>query len=716
MSGALSSSQWFRVAALAPRLRGHVRLHRHVYRGRVWHVLEDRASGRQHRFNPAAYRVLRLFDGRRTLQSIWDELLTDLQDDSTTQDEIVNLLGQLNASDLVGFDATPDVVELLERRQRQDRQRLTSRLMNPLSLRFPLWDPDAVLIRLARWTAGVPAWLVVVVWLATVGLALILLPPQWQALSNNFADRIMSADNLWVLAITFPLLKAGHEMAHGLAVRRRGGEVHEMGLMLLMFYPVPYVDASAANAFQRKSYRMLVGAAGMLFEIWVAALAFFAWLVLEPGIARSMAYNVMVVGSVSTVLFNANPLLRYDGYYILADAIEVPNLGQRSNRHWQYLISRHLLGVRSAVAPPATPDERRWLVGYAPPALVYRLLVTFGIAWFIAQHYFFVGVLLALWSLAAVVVLPLGKGVHALLTQSQYSSRAPRVWGALAAIGALVTVGLFVVPLPHHSTALGVVWLPEHALLRAGADGFVSRVLLPQGSMVDPSMRVLETVAPALQANLRQQQARVREAQVRVDAAWARPAEAGKLQEDLTREQAALARLEVERERLALRSLSSGRLLLDQPSDLPGRFVRKGEVLGHVVGDHVPLVKVVIAQSAVDWVSAATRAVEVRLPQHVGEVLDGRLVRATPKASKDLPSAALGQGMGGNIVIDPQEPKGTRSLETVFEFEVEVPRMQRYESLLLGSRAHVRFEHDPEPIGRRWLRVLRTQLLSQFRI
>ena len=716
MSGALGSSQWFRVAALTPRLRGHVRLHRHVYRGRVWHVVEDRLSGRQHRFNPAAYRVIRLFDGRRTLLSIWDLLLTDLQDDSMTQDEIVNLLGQLNAADLVGFDASPDVIELLERRQRQDRQRLTSRLMNPLSLRFPLWDPDAVLRRMVRWTDPVPAWAVVFVWLATVLAALVLLPPHWQALTNNFGDRVMSADNLWVLALTFPLLKAGHEMAHGLAVRRRGGEVHEMGLMLLMFYPVPYVDASAASAFLRKSYRMLVGAAGMLFEVWVAALAFFAWVLLEPGLPRSMAYNVMVVGSITTVLFNANPLLRYDGYYILADAVEVPNLGQRSNRHWQYLISRHLLGVRSATAPEASPGERRWLVGYAPLALVYRLLVTFGIAWFIAQHYFFVGVLLALWSLVAVVVLPLGKGVHALLTQPQYASRAPRVWGAIGALLLAVAAGLFYVPLPHHTAALGVVWLPERALLRAGADGFVTRVLVAQRGTVDETARVVETVEPSLSARLRQQQARVREVQVRLEAAWARPAEAGRQREDLKREEGALARLEDERARLSVRSLAAGQLLLDRPADLPGRFVHKGEVLGHVVGDHIPLVKVVVAQGEVEWVGSATRAVRVLLPQHTGEVLEGRLVRAVPKAGKDLPSAALGQTMGGSIVVDPQEPKGTRSLQTVFEFEVEVPRLQQDRALLLGSRAHVRFEHDPEPIGRRWWRALRTQLLSQFRV
>jgi len=188
------------------------------------------------------------------------------------------------------------------------------------------------------------------------------------------------------------------------------------------------------------------------------------------------------------------------------------------------------------------------------------------------------------------------------------------------------------------------------------------------------------------------------------------------MQDDVHREEATLARLEDEQARLAVRPLSGGQLMLDQAVDLPGRFVHSGDVLGHVVGRHVPLVKVIVPQDQVEWVRSATREVQVRLPQDSGEVLAGRLVRAVPKASNELPSAALGQGMGGNVVVDPHEPKGTRSLDTVFEFDVEVVGLQQREPLLLGSRAYVSFEHAPEPIGRRWLRALRTQLLSHFRL
>ena len=136
----------------------------------------------------------------------------------------------------------------------------------------------------------------------------------------------------------------------------------------------------------------------MLAELFVAALAFYLWLALEPGLARGLAYDVAVLASVTTLFFNANPLLRYDGYFILTDLIEIPNLGSRANKYWQYLAERWLFGVRGAERPSATPGERRWFIGYAPLAYVYRLFVSLTIAWIVAQRFFVAGVVIALWA------------------------------------------------------------------------------------------------------------------------------------------------------------------------------------------------------------------------------------------------------------------------------------------------------------------------------
>jgi len=220
---------------------------------------------------------------------------------------------------------------------------------------------------------------------------------------------------------------------------------------------------------------------------------------------------------------------------------------------------------------------------------------------------------------------------------------------------------------------------------------------------------------PALSSGIAAQRARLEEARARYDAAFGvQPAQAGQLEEDVRREQAALERLLDEAEQLSLRASASGTLLIEKPQDMPGRFVKKGEVVGYVVGEYTPLVRVVVGQSQVDLVRAATRGVEIRLPQDMAAVRSARLVREVPKAGKELPSPALGQGGGGSIPMDPRDDKGTTALESVFEFELALPR--EVQADYIGSRVHVRFAHPSEPVGIRMWQAIRRLFLSQFHV
>lgn len=714
-TGALLSTNWYRVAHLRPRLRGHVRIHRHAYRGVVWYVMEDRVAAKYHRFNPASYRVINLMDGRRDMAAIWKRLTDELADDTPAQEEVIKLLGQMHGADLVQCDVDPDVAELFERRSKEKRRKFLGRFLNPISLRFPLWDPDRALIRMVGWLGPLLGPWGLLLWLAVVLPALALVPLYWPDLTRNFGEQMLAYDNLLIMAVVFPLIKACHELGHGLATRMRGGEVHEMGIMLLVFFPIPYVEASSSSAFVRKRDRMLVGAAGMLTELFIAALAFYLWILLEPGLVRSLTYNAIVLASVTTVLFNANPLLRYDGYYVLADAVEIPNLGTRANKYWQYLAERYLFGVQQAEPPAATVGERRWFLGYAPLAFAYRLFVLFGIAVFIAQQYFFVGVLLALWGLIASLGVPLYKGIAALVTAPQFAARAARVRTVLATMVLALALLLLVVPLPRHTEAEGVVWLPEQAILRAGGEGFITQVDAQSNQDVAAGTVVAHSRDPTLSSSIAGQQARVDEASARRDAAWGvNPAQAGQLEEDLRREQAGLDRLLDEAAQLTLRAKAAGRLLIEAPQDLPGRYLRKGDIVGYIVGQYTPLVRVVVRQSQVDLVRQATRGVEIRLPQDMASIHTAQLVREVPKAGTDLPSPALGQGGGGTIPLDPRDEKGKQALESLFEFELALPA--QVHAHFLGSRVHVRFTHPPEPIGIRIWQSLRRLFLSQFHV
>lgn len=709
----LVSSHWYRAADITPRLRQQLHLHPQRFRGQLWYVVEDRLNGRYHRFDQVAWRIIRLLDGNYTLEQLWHHLAAEGGADTPSQEDILALLGQLHALDLLASGSLPDLAEAGRRQRRQARVRWWQRYLNPLALRISLVDPDRFLVRAVKALAPVLNGLGALLWLAWVVPAIVLAASHWPELSSNFTERVLAVHNLALLWLIFPLVKALHETGHGIACRMRGGEVHDMGVMLLIFLPVPYVDASSSWAFPKKRDRVLVGAAGMLVELCLAAGAFYAWLWLQPGTARAVAYDVAVLASVTTVLFNANPLLRYDGYYIVSDLLEIPNLSQRAARYWGYLIERWILRHPEPTSPVMAPGEALWFGLYAPLSFTYRIFVLFTISLFVAIKYFAVGVFIALWSIVAVLGVPLFRGIVAL--RRMMVDVQTRAGGKLVLIGALTAVAalLFVVPLPHHTQVEGVIWLPESGVLRAQYSGFIRRVSLQNGTQIAAGVEAMSLSDPELAAHVIEQAAHVEAAQARYDAASvADPALGQQLASALEREQAVLGALRERASRLEVRSAGSGRLWIPDTDDLPGRHVQQGEVLGYVIPSEAPRVRVIVGQADADFIRGHTLGIEVMLPFAPGSIWTARVVRAVPAASNELPSAALGREGGGTVATDPRDQTGRKALNSYFEYELALPAAFPYR--FIGSRVSVRFAHPSEPIAARMWRGVRRLFLAYF--
>jgi putative peptide zinc metalloprotease protein len=715
MPGPLLSNSWYRVADRRPKLRSHARLSRHRYRGDVWYLLQDPASSRVHRFTPAARLIIALMDGTRTVAQLWENANRRLGEHAPTQDEMIELLGQLHAADLLQSDVTPDVAELFTRGERADRARYRRSFANPMALRFPLWDPDACLNRFERWPRWIWSRWGAIAWLVVVLPACFLVAPHWPELSNNFGDRVLAFDNLVVLYLVFPVLKALHELGHATATKAGGGEVHDMGIIVLVLLPVPYVEASAATVFRSKYRRALVGAAGVTVEIFIAALAFYAWLLVEPGLMRAVLFNVMVIASVSTLLFNGNPLLRYDAYYILADLIEIPNLAGRSARYWGYLLERYVLGVAEAEAPDASRSEKAWFVFYGFAATLYRILVTVVIALFIAGRFYVIGVLLALWAVAAMAAFPVIRAVRHVTASPRLRRHRSRAIAVTAGIPLALAVFFLSVPMPYHSNAEGVLWLPEEAIVRAGGNGFLTSVLVEPGTRVVAGAALVQLHDPALKAQLQRGKAKVAELEAEYDNQFvADQAKAQIVGDKLASERASLALVGDRIADLVLRARVNGVFVLPQMVDVPGRYYKKGELLGYVIGEAPPLARVVVAQDAIDKVRLATDRVEVRLAERPEAVLRGKVVREVPGGEATLPSPALAAQGGGDIATDPRDPKSPKALQRVFQLDVALDGANRLENF--GQRVFVRFDHQMEPLAEQWYRSIRLLFLTSFNV
>ena len=715
MTRSLFSPSWYRVAGLTPRLRGHAHIHRYDYREEAWYVLQDHAKGRYYRFPPVAYHLICQMDGRRTVQELWERTADKFGDDAPTQGEVVQILGQLHAADMLLCNVPPDTAELLRRAQRVERAQWWMQLRSPMALRFPLVDPERFLQHTVRAVRPLFSGGGLILWLAVVATGAVLAGVHWEELTRNIVDRVLTAQNLLLLWLIYPVVKTLHELGHAYAVKVWGGEVHEIGIMLLVLMPIPYVDASAASEFRSRHRRVLVGAAGIVVELFVASLALILWLNMEPGNLRSMMYNVVLIGGVSSLLFNANPLLRFDGYYIFSDLIDIPNLAQRGYQYLGYVLQRYPLGVRAAQKPHTAPGERTWFLVYSLASFVYRAFVYTGIVLFIAGKFFFIGVLLATWAAFSMVVVPVGKGLRFVATSSLLRERRGRAWLLVSGLVLALFLLLFVMPFPSWTRTEGVVWAPEDTLVRAGTSGFVSRLVAQPDARVGAGEVIVRCTDPSLEAQTTVLRARLSELQDRYDAAVA----TDRVQARLVREELEDARKELRRaeerlRELEIRSPSAGVFIVPEAQDLPGRYLRQGEPFAYVLDVERPIVRVVVDQSDVDLVRQRTRGVAVRRAERIGEILPAAIRREVPEAERQLPSTILGALGGGQVAVDPTSPGGSTTFERMFQFDVEV--LEHVEPVLIGSRVYVRFDHGFEPLAVQAYRAVRRVFLRRFNV
>lgn len=710
MSESLLSPEWYRVADLRPRLRGHVDIHRQTFRGDVWYVVQDHHSGKYHRLPPAANFIVALMNGKRTMQAIWERACERFGDEPPTQGEVIRLLSQLHASDLIASDLPPDMRELGERHARQTRAALLARIRNPMALKLPLLDPDRFLERTfvaVRWlytSWGFALWLVLVV----TGLVLAAL--NWSELTEGFADRVLAVENIMILVAAYPLVKLFHELGHGYATKTWGGVVHEVGVMFLVFIPVPYVDASSAAGFASKWHRAVVGGAGIMVELALASLAMIFWVNAEPGLLRAFAFNVMLIGSVSTVLFNGNPLLRFDGYFVFADLIEIPNLGPRSNRYFWYL-ARRMLGVQKAQSPVTARGEPAWLFGYAVLAFLYRVFISITIALFVASKFFIVGVLLAIWALSATFLMPILKGIRYLFTSPELRRMRARCLVVSGGILAAVAGGLMYLPVPHTTSVHGVVWLGPDTILRAGADGRVTEIVA--SGRVTAGTPVIRSTDPQLVGDLALRRLEHEEARLQLAAL----ALSDRVQAGIFRERAALMEdqidtLEIRRAGLTVTANTSGEVIVPDRENLPGRMVRQGDILGYVLGDAAMRVRVAVTQGRAELVRNRTQAIEIRVVSRPDRPIPARLVGEVPASGNRLPSRALSNEAGGGIVLNPAAREPLTTLEPVSQFILAVEADVRPSRI--GERVHVKFDHGDEPLIRRLYRSARQLFMSRF--
>ncbi len=722
---------WHRVRSMKPRLRPHVQITRQHYRGGRWHVVHDPASNAFYRLSPVSHEFVGLLDGRRTVEEVWDLCLTRHGDDAPTQNEVIQLLSQLYTSNLLSADSSPEVEQLLRRGRERLGKKVQQQLIGLMYFRVRLFNPERILswlepiVRPLLSPAGLVLW---IVWVLA-GLAAVI--PHWARLQESFQSAIAPANWGWLIVV-FISLKLIHEAGHGLICKRFGGQVPEFGAMMLVMVPAPYVDASAAWAFASKWRRIAVGAGGMLFELAIAAGAAWVWRSTPDGhLFHQLAFNAMLTSGVSTVVFNANPLMKFDGYYILSDLLETPNLMQRSFSMLKHHLQKHVYRVKATIPPTADPVEAVILNVYGVAALAYRVFLFISITLYVMGQMFALGVILAVWTAAMWFLLPLGQFAHWLATHHALADRRGRALATSLALAAAGLGLLGLVPAPDHRRASGVVTSDSRSGVFFGTDGFVDVVHKRPGDAVGAGEAILTMSSPLLESQRSLSRGQLAEA----EALYGRA-----LVENPAAAQVALERIETFRQqsrvveerigKLTVRAPHAGVVVGNDPALLIGAWAREGQGVCEVVSTEPAHLRFtgLLTQTEALWIHELTPeqyTVEVRRAAATGESIPAKAERVFRAGLRDLPHASLGYGGGGTVETDARDQSGTTAKRPLFhadfralaqgEIAADSPMLSRA-APRPGERISLRFTLPSKPLLSQWSDRLQKLMQGRARI
>ncbi len=551
------------------------------------------------------------------------------------------------------------------------------------------------------------------IWLAVVGYALLQAGNHWSELTQGQLQRLLSPTNLLLLWLTYPLFKVLHELGHGLFTKVWGGQVNDCGVIFVVGTPLPYVDASAATGFYSKRQRLMVGAAGMAVELFLAAIALLLWIQVPAGFFSDFLYNIIIIGSVSTLFFNGNPLMRFDGYHLLTDAFDLPNLATRANQQVSYLLRRYVYGVSGIFSPAHTTKEAIILTVYSIAAFCYRLFILFFIILLVASYFPMAGLVIGAWLLFFQLLWPAIKAIRYLLLDKQLVPVRKRAVVISSSCALALVLFLAYVPVPESTSAEAVLWLPEEARVKVESSGEVAEVLANNGEQVEQGQIILRLHNPALLASLATQQALLREYEARYQQAWiVDRTQAQLLQQDITSINAELELLQTRVNNLAVRSSTSGILRIMRQHHLPGSFFKQGDELGIVERPDRVRVRAVLLQEEIGWVRQATSMIAVRLASNPSQVIYADLLQGIRVATRDLPSQVLGAQGGGRLSIDTSQPGGTRVTELVFLLDLQLRDFQQAGHY--GERTYVKFFHPSRPLMAQWYSALQQVFIRYF--
>lgn len=526
-------------------------------------------------------------------------------------------------------------------------------LHNYLFFRIPLVRPDAWLGRHQAkvdffWSQG---------FLRLTLLALVIglfhVSREWERFTATLVDTL-SWSGLAAYAVALAAIKVAHELGHGFAAKRHGCRVPTMGLAFLVLWPMAYTDTNETWKLADRRQRFAVAAAGLRVELTVAAWALLAWAFLPEGIPKSIAFVLTTTALIATLAINASPFMRFDGYFLLSDGLDMPNLHARAFATARWDLRERLFAFNEPVPELFSPQKTRWLIMFAWATWLYRLVLFLGIA-VLVYHFFIkaVGILLFVVEIGWFIALPVWrewKEWQLRWPVIRHSARARR--SALLA-GAIML--FFVLPWPSRIGASGLIRPANTFPIHAPAHAQVKALPFAEGASVKVGTPLIELVSPELVLGQRLTMARIERLRWQASMAGFDPEQRARqplLIQELRAAEAQWAQVTEESARYRPLAPFNGQLRDLDPDLRPGDWVGERERLAVLVAEEGWLVESYLDESEVHRVSVGDSA------RFYADGLAGAfpaliVMSIDRDTTRQLPDDRLATHQGGSVLARP---------------------------------------------------------------
>lgn len=674
-------------------LRSDLHVSRQVHHNNAVYVVHDPISFRTHRLSVFQYRILAALDADKNLGDNFQALVAKAEFEEDEEQLFFDLITSYSR---LGLIVMPNAngAKLFEQHKRMKKMQRRSKLLGALFMKIPLVNPDRFLTR----TMNRASWLFTkaffVVWLVGMATAGFIIYSRFDDLVEPL-NGILATKNLPFLWLAFVGLKVWHELGHGYACKKFGGYVPEMGTILIAGTPAAFVDATSAWSFPERTKRLIVMCGGMYFESLVFIPGVFIWAFSNSPMLTSCAYQLVVMASLVTILFNANPLMKFDGYFITSELVGIQNLRPRADAQIKRILASNIVGVKK----PPTEDSfttRTLLIVYGISATIYKFMLVISIAVMVAMKFPLVGLGLAAFH----VLTSAGMGVIKMASYLLKSKETEPVRGRARLVAAVVLIGLPVaacfVPVPFGVVTQGLVGAEVEHFVNVDSAGEFEDSLVTSGDSVESATPLVQLRNERLQEELNISEASLREAVLRWEV----------VQEfdlaEAARQRAGIVELRKQTEEIARRvskltvpAPAKGKVVRLLQKTNRGRFLAEGTPLAVVV-DGRPVLRTWVNEDQLGSIlKDSGTEVSFRVPGRSTSTYTGKIASVEPAAEDVFDKQALTYVAGGEILVDPATG---RPLEPVFQIDIE-PTQDILKLTEHGSRINLQLPRRYESIA-----------------